>query len=326
MIKIAIINPPNGDGLARTILDGFLSLKKIDNNICFKYANSFTYFIKDLNGNICRDQSDFIDFSKEADLILLIWGKNCTDFELANKIDSWGKTIFIDGSEMGKNRRYDFNIQNKIIKNEYCENGKIDILMLDKCALYFRREKPYNGAIIPFPFGIQSTYTNNYSLDVKKDIDFFCVFGQDEYPLMRRYSKEILIDFCKKNGFSCFTEVTSQENFYKKLARSKVGISVGGGGYDSMRFWETLGNNCILLTEKIDIYEPDSKRLDYKRVWEFGNLYDFEYQLEKLGKFIRSEYHQENMNDEYKKILSEHSSRARVIEILEKAREKGLAK
>jgi len=99
---------------------------------------------------------------------------------------------------------------------------------------------------------------------------------------------------------------------------------VGGGGYDTARFWEILGNNCLLLTERIDIFQPDSKELDYKRIWQFNNLYDFWYQLHKVGEFLRNKYKQDNLVQEYKDILSRHSSKARVLTILNKAREKGI--
>ncbi|HBM45763.1 MAG: hypothetical protein UT05_C0002G0079 [Parcubacteria group bacterium GW2011_GWF2_38_76] len=321
MLKIAVINPGIADGLARTILDGLVSLTKRDSSVSFKYANTFPYAIEGLEENQSKDKKDFIDFAKEANLIFFIWAKRDMDIGLANEIGLWDKTIFIDGSEIGKNGRYNFEIQHKIIKGEYSGSGKIDTEMLHKCPLYFRREKPYKDGIVPFPFGIESLYVKDFSLNTPKDIDFFCVFGQDEYPLMRRYSREILIDFCKKNGFTCFTEKTDRDNFYRTLARSKVGISVGGGGYDCMRFWEILGNNCLMLTEKIDIYEPDSKKLKYDRIWQFNDLFDFEYQLEKMGEYLRKEYDQSKLKEEYRKVMSEHSSEARVLEIIEKAKE-----
>ncbi|MEI6296930.1 MAG: hypothetical protein WCO84_04780 [bacterium] len=326
MLKIAVINPPNGDGLARTVFDGLIQLKKKGIVNSFKYPNKFSYPIEGLAENYTENVSEFINFANESDFIFLIWGKGCTDFSLANKINLWGKTIFLDGSEIGKNGRYDFEIQKKIVKGEYTGNGKIDIDMLKKCPLYLKREKPYKDGVLPLPFGIEDAYVKNFSREIKKDIDFFCVFGQDEYPLMRRYSKEILIEFCAKNNFSCFTEKVERDEFYKKLARSKVGISVGGGGYDTLRFWEILGNNCLLLTEKIDIYEPDLNRLKYERIWQFNDLFDFEHQLNKIGKYLRGGYSQASLELEYEKIISEHSSESRVLEIINKAKGVGLVK
>jgi hypothetical protein len=134
---------------------------------------------------------------------------------------------------------------------------------------------------------------------------------------MRQYCREILIKFCRKNKFTYHADKTkSKEEFYRLLTRSKVGVSIGGGGYDTLRFWEILGNNCLLLTERIDIYQLDSARLDYKRIYQFNNLYDFKYQLERVASFLKRGYKQEDLNKEYQQILQNHSSVSRVLEIL----------
>lgn len=73
-----------------------------------------------------------------------------------------------------------------------------------------------------------------------------------------------------------------------------------------------------MLTEKIDIYPNDSDELNYKRIWQFNGLNDFQDQLEKMGKFLREKYDQQNMQEEYKNILLKHSSEARVLTILNK--------
>jgi spore maturation protein CgeB len=92
-----------------------------------------------------------------------------------------------------------------------------------------------------------------------------------------------------------------------------VGISIGGGGFDTLRFWEILANDCVLLTESIDIYKPDSKELDFKRIFEFKDLSDFKSRLEELGKLIRSGGIQDYLGqDEYAAILNRHSSAERV--------------
>lgn len=313
--KIAIINPYRPDGMTRTILDGILALNADGSNIDFKISSKFDYVLPVNDHYLSQDQ--FIEFAKEADFIFIFWSKDGTDFGLAETINCWDKTIYIDGSETGHNNRYDFYVQRSILNLTYKKNGKIEENMLKKCAFYFRREKPYLDGIKPLPFGIETRYIQNYKEEMKKDIDFTCIFGQDEYPLLRRYCREWLEKYCAQNNFNCFTQKTkTPEEFYKLLARSKVGISVGGGGFDSYRFWETLGNNCLLLTEKIDIYQPDSKKLNYKRIWEFSNLSDFQYQLNKMGDFLRKEYNQKNLTEEYKKIISEHSSKTRVSEII----------
>lgn len=321
--KIAIINPFRPDGLARTVFDGIISLNKKGANIDIRLSSKFDYDLP-INESLV-ERNEFIEFAKSADLIFVLWGKDSTDFKLAEEIDLWSKTIFIDGSEVGKNRRFDELIQKQIILGVYEAQGKVDSEMLKKAALYFRREQPYVSGIVSLPFGIESKYTKYYSKDVKKDLDFICIFGQDEYPLLRREVSSALENFCIKNNFTYSVKKTkSSDEFYKLLARSKVGVSVGGGGFDTFRFWEILGNNCLLLTEKIGIYEDNSERLKYKNIFEFTDLESFNKELAKIGEFLRSSYKQEDFEEEYQKIINEHSSEARFLEIIEKAREKGI--
>ncbi len=334
--KIAIIGPTEAsDVLADTIFDGLLTLQKTFPELSFYIPKEHNYTSPlQLSGHELSTE-DFVEYAQTADLIFLMFSKRFTNFALAEMIGRWDKTIYIDGSELGKNRRYDSVIQKMVLDGTFEGNGRINAEMVEKSALYFRREKPYIENIIPLPFGVESRYLQEYFKDIKKDIDFFCVFGQDEYPPMRKYARDLVKDFCAKNNFTCHTEVTEgfsfdagkkagRSEFYRLLARSKVGISIGGGGYDTGRFWEILGNNCILLTETIDIYTPDSDALRYERIHQFTNIYDLDSQLNKIGTFLRNGYNHCKMDSEYSAIMKKHSSVARVMEILESARNKKL--
>ena len=312
--KIAVINSENPDSLARTIIDGLLSLSK-KGEVDFRLSSQFDYILP-VEDKVLKT-NDFIKYASEADYIFFFFFKYKFNKELAYKIDKWHKTIFIDGSEVGRDRRYDFDIQNIVLNSKDKINGSVDKELLNLCCNYFKREKPYIDTVKPLPFGIETNYINYNKGKTKKDIDFFCVFGQEDYPRMRKYVRELVEKFCVKNNFSFHTKKTkTKKEFYELLARSKVGISIGGGGYDTMRFWEILANNCILLTEKIDIYKPDSNRLKYSRILECNNLYDFYYYLNKLGALIKDNYNEDETFIEYEKILSEHSTEERVREIL----------
>jgi len=336
MYTIAVITPiKQSDYLANTVLDGLLVLQKkgtVDFRMTVDYPSPFL-----LTDKILSDE-EFIHYARTADLIIVIWGKKSTNYKMAEKIGMWQKTVFVDGSELGKNNRYDFTIQQKVLNGTYKEHGVIDREMLKKCRLYFRREKPYVDGIVPMPFGIEQRYLSSYRPDIKKDIDFVCIFGQNEYPIMRKYAQEMLQEFCVKNNFSCVTKKTTgfdfddktkiagRNEFYDILARAKVGISIGGGGFDTARFWEILANNCMLLTEKIDIFRSGSDELAYKRISEFSNLYDFQHELSHLGNYLRNEYRQENMVEEYDAIITKHATVSRVSGILAKAKEIGILK
>lgn len=328
--KVALIAPEGkNDYLLNNCLDGLFELQKTNPDLVFKISPNFVHSLpKDLVQAIELSRGEFIKFAREADLVVLAQRKDGTNFKLAEEVGAWSKTVFLDGSELGRDRRFDSAIQKKVLEGSYSGNGRIDKEMLAKCAHYFRREKPYPKGVTPFPYSIETSYAKHFDPNKKKDLDFVCIFGQDEYPIMRRHTVEVLEDFCKKESFSCRTKqtkdfdfsaehVAGREEFYDLLARAKVGISIGGGGYDTVRFWETLANNCLLLTEKIDIYEPGSEALNFKRIYEFSNLYDFQFQLEKLGRLLRSDYENLDLMPEYKQILERHSSIARVSQLLE---------
>jgi len=176
VIKIAVILPTKDwDYLANTVLDGLFQMKKEGKVEFFLSSDSFARLpIHDL----ILSQDDFIRYGRdESDLIFLAWGKNKTDSELAEKIDCWGKTVFIDGSEPGRDGRYDFNIQRDILSGRHKGRGSVNFDLLSRCPLYFRREKPYLSGIIPLPYGIESSYLKYLNSSVKKDIDFACIFG-----------------------------------------------------------------------------------------------------------------------------------------------------
>ena len=300
-IKIALVKPIGRlDYLTRTLIDGLESLVKTGEVVLVgKVTNTDLVILSSYNHSELAEQSEEIEENK-----------------------AWAKTIFVDGSELGGNRRY-------------TEIAKIDEEMLSKCALYFRREKPYPDGVLPLPFGIESRQIA-YSPRVKKDIDFVCIFGQDKFPPLRAKVRDVLEEFCEKEKFSYRTKQTNflfwniyspraQKRFYKVLARAKVGISVGGGGFDTARFWEILGNNCLLLTESMDIY-PDNgaSELAYSRISQFKNLDGFKSQLKKMGEYVRTQYPPENLDSEYEEILTHHSSTSRVQCILDEAQARGI--
>jgi hypothetical protein len=315
MNKIALITPiARPDYLTNTVIDGLLDL-----GIDFKTPGNYPAPFP-LEDHILPE-SDFITYAQSADLTILCWGKGSTNFALAEKIGRWDKTVFIDGSELGKDNRYNKEIQEKLVNMVYEGHGAINQEMLQKCKKYFRREKPYVKGILSLPFGIERRYRVQYNPNIKKDIDIVCIFGQEDYPKMRKEVRMIVEEYAKKNrlvavtkktkgfNFDDSTKVAGRDEFYSLLARAKVGISVGGGGYDTARFWEILGNNCTLLTETIDIRIPGG--FNYSRIHEFKNTDEFREKLKQ--RFETPDL------DEYNTIIENHSTKARVKYLLEKS-------
>lgn len=335
-INIAIIAPrEKGDYLANTVIDGLSELVDEGKNIELYMTDGYPLPFEN-QINVLADE-EFVSCAKTADIVLFFNRPNgYTRFDTAEKIGGYDKIIYFDGSELRGDNRFDPQIQKEVAECAYRGFGKIDVEMLEKCALYFRREKPYIKNIIPLPYGIERRYIH-YTDGVKKDIDFVCIFGQEVYSMLRKPCREALEDFCRKNGFSCITsrtkgfsfedsKVAGRNEFYDILARAKVGVSISGGGFDTARFWETLGNNCLLLTEKIDIFKEGDTSLDYERIWQFRDVEEFKKQLEKVGEYLRKSYTQVSLSSEYEKILEAHSSKARALAVLSHAKEKGMIK
>jgi hypothetical protein len=332
-ITLALIAPKGkGNYTPNTIIDGLLALEK-EGKVTFFITENYPcpYDIEMYS----LPTPEFIERAKSADLILLLYGKNTTQKNIAEQIGEWQKIIYIDGSELGGDKRYDAEIQEQVLRGTFTENGKIDEDLFSKCALYFRREKPYRHSIIPLPYGIESRYIF-YTQGQKKDIDFTCVFGQEEYPQLRRQVRGELELFCEKEGFVCHTQKTKgftfddhtkqagRDEYYDILARTKVGISVGGGGFDTARFWEILGNNCDLLTETIDIFEPNHPLNNYKRIHQFADLEGFKEKLKTVGDFLRTKYDATDRIPEYVDIMKNHSTRARILSILNHSADKNI--
>ena len=341
--KIVVVTPTERDDFyCDTVLDGLSELQKEYPALQFHYPD--TYPLSDISmyptpkgfsRGARMTRENLFSFAKEADLIILTHGKYVIDYDFVEKINGWEKTVFVDGSEIGKNKWRDLTLQLEVIRGTYEGPGALNKKMQKLCRAYFRREKPYTDGMIPFPLGVESRYHTYYSSNQKKDLDFVCMFGQEEFPLTRKYAGELVEKFCKKNGFTCHTKKTyqlplikkgpySQEKYLKLWARAKVGISTGAAGYDSRRFWEILGNNCLVIAERFDLYEPDSDAMNYKRIFQYNNLYDFEYQLKKAGEFLRNGYNQKDLDAEYQEILKRHSTKARAMTIITEARKIGL--
>ena len=340
--KIAVVTPTERDDFyVDTVLDGLSELQKENPGLEFHYPDYYPLsdnpvyptpkgFSKDAR----MSRGELLSFAKRADLIILGYGKYGVDHAFVEEVGGWHKTVFVDGSEIGKDRWRDLTVQLGIIRGTHEGRGAPDKKMQKLCRAYFRREKPYTDGMIPFPLGIESRYAKHYTSIKEKDIDFVCMFGQEEFPLTRKYAGELVEKFCTKNGFSYHTKKThkypigrgplSQDKYLKILARAKVGIATGAAGYDSRRFWEMLGNNCIVIAERFDLYHPDSDAMNYKRIYEYNNLYDFEYQLEKVGEFLRNGYNQKDLDAEYEEILKRHSTKARVMTIINEAKRIGI--
>ncbi|MCX5722245.1 MAG: glycosyltransferase [Nitrospirae bacterium] len=50
----------------------------------------------------------------------------------------------------------------------------------------------------------------------------------------------------------------SQAEYYALLSRSKMALSIRGGGFDTLRYWEVVASGALLLSEQPDIEVPNN--------------------------------------------------------------------
>jgi hypothetical protein len=50
----------------------------------------------------------------------------------------------------------------------------------------------------------------------------------------------------------------SPDQYYRVVASSKIAVSIRGGGFDTLRYWEIVGQGTFMLSEEPDIVIPDN--------------------------------------------------------------------
>src|SRR3989344_7029741 len=101
MIKLAIVNGAEPDGLTRTVIDGALELAEAG-ELEFRLAGPFDYPLR--TKRYVLGAEPFAAYAKAADLVILPYAKRGMPRGLADELNLWGKTVYLDGSEPGEDR------------------------------------------------------------------------------------------------------------------------------------------------------------------------------------------------------------------------------
>ena len=52
--------------------------------------------------------------------------------------------------------------------------------------------------------------------------------------------------------------IAHNENYYHQINNSRACISIPGGGFDTLRFWEILAQGSLLISKRISIVIPNA--------------------------------------------------------------------
>tara|TARA_Y100000310_G_C20588848_1_gene766893 strand:+ start:145 stop:1092 length:948 start_codon:yes stop_codon:yes gene_type:complete len=153
---------------------------------------------------------------------------------------------------------------NKVVVVDGCDGAGIDPSMYEACSLYFKREcyqatlNEYSKCIsLPFAFIKNMEYKSTL-----KDIDVSFIATHGQYPSsdLRFKVFRMLSNLKQKsnlNGFNVVTELTERPNYnysWKEymdiLYRSRISISMIGGGQDTYRYWEIPVTHTAMIAFK----------------------------------------------------------------------------
>jgi len=123
------------------------------------------------------------------------------------------KTVFVDGSEVGKSR-FDVIFKKQFWKRlmKTMENKQRDAWKM-WLRTFVEKNRIVEG-IEPLPMLSTNVWWEKVTQNLEKDIDFFCVWGQDEFPILRREVRGISFLFVKKMVLPVLL-IKSEEHFMK---------------------------------------------------------------------------------------------------------------
>jgi len=143
--------------------------------------------------------------------------------------------------------------------------------------LFFKVENDRTFDIYSLPYCMERRYVANYAI---KDVSVSCIFGPTNslraQVLNHIQDMKISDYFCGelydvlKTDWNQTTGGRSNFLYYRMLGRSKMSISIDGGG-NIARFFEILANRCLLISPKwkADILYPF---IDGETYLEFSNI------------------------------------------------------
>ena len=335
-MKILVICSPCYDFSVSNLIEGFIQIKRKNNNFDFRVTERSNYSYA-YNMGLLHDYSimnkDAIDYGKEADLIVLTSNRFVKE-NIEKIINRREKTVFLDG----------------IDEEGLYRNPK-------EFPLYFKREMmvfneyDYDN-IIPFPFAAENRYftchvngnlEEIYNLDINKiefkfdhkNINLSCMFGKtDKRKQWRNWVKETIknmnLENCTtesiysksidKTKFYIDTGNRYHYDYFENLYNSKISIdSYGADGASTSRFYESLANCCCIISQPIRIIIPESQFIEDE---DYISFYTPKELKEKILYFMNNEEKIKNIaQNSFEKIKKFHTSEKRAEYFLRKCRE-----
>lgn len=129
---------------------------------------------------------------------------------------------------------------------EYLDRPAVDLI--------FKREMlakvDYGSNTIPLPFSYPASLVKAVPAYQDRTFDFFWA-GKREFglrPIVLRHIEKVLI---RK-----FDQTYDKESYIERIRKSRIGLSLWGYGFDTVRFWEIPAHGGLLLSQNLPIRVP----------------------------------------------------------------------
>lgn len=264
-MKILYINTSTADYVQDLTYTGLVKKFGLQNVIDYKWNKKYHFPYKKYPKNIGYIEGSFFSsvfrtFNfNEIDYVFI---GSCkveafeTYVEIADKIPKNVPVIFIDGGDGNK-----IGIDLVAYKRPELYEKALSVRPFD---FIFKREylidRTYDSNVAPLPMSFNFDRLPTLPTDFKYDVSFWAV---ESYSLRTKalVMLENMYD-CKENGTTRnqkFSKYKRKGSFYlQELASCKVVINIRGGGWDTMRYWETPAVGAFMLSQEPQIVIPDN--------------------------------------------------------------------
>ena len=188
--------------------------------------------------------------------------------------------------------------------------------------LIFKREYELQGSyeqnVYPYPMSFNVDRLPVLPAGYKYDVSFWAV----ESRAIRTQALQLLEDRfdCRRNGTvrnQVFSKYKRKGEFYlQELSQCRIVLNFRGGGWDTMRYWETPAVGTFMISQKPQILIPENFIDRRDVVYCKDDLSDL---IELCEYFLKNETERERIAESgRRRLMAHHSDRARAGFLLEK--------
>ena len=152
----------------------------------------------------------------------------------------------------------------------------LDYIGRTRVDLIFKREMlsrvDYGENTVPLPFSYPASRVNKIPAYLERQYDLFWA-GKREFGL-----RPIMLNRVEKLMRRKFDRVFDQAAYMERIRNSRIGLSLWGYGFDTVRYWEIPAHGGMLLAQRPPIRIPHNFVDGHSAVF-FDDLYELEQKL-----------------------------------------------